>query len=46
MQDLAGQIAPGFLCCESGSDDDSFPEAGVRAALEHAQRIYSSLWRR
>jgi dienelactone hydrolase len=40
MADLAGLIAPRFLFCESGTDDTIFPEAGVRAALGDAGRIY------
>jgi dienelactone hydrolase len=43
MADLAGLVAPRYLFCESGTDDTIFPEAGVKAALEHAGRIYDSL---
>ncbi len=40
MYDLAGLIAPRFLFCESGTEDEIFPEEGVRAALRAAERIY------
>lgn len=40
MADLVGLIAPRFLFCEAGTDDPIFPEAGVRAALDRAGRIY------
>ncbi|MBX6312970.1 MAG: acetylxylan esterase [Isosphaeraceae bacterium] len=41
--DLTGLIAPRYLFAESGTQDDIFPEPGVRAALEDAERIYRVL---
>jgi len=38
--DLAGLVAPRALFCESGTEDDIFPEPGVREALRDAGRIY------
>jgi dienelactone hydrolase len=43
MADLTGLIAPRYLFCESGTDDNIFPEPGVRAALRDAEKIYQVL---
>jgi dienelactone hydrolase len=43
MADLTGLIAPRYLFCESGTEDNIFPELGVRAALQSAGRIYRTL---
>ncbi len=40
VADLAGLIAPRALFCEAGTEDDIFPEPGVREALDDAGRIY------
>jgi hypothetical protein len=36
-------IAPRLVFCESGSEDDIFPEPGVRQAFEDARRIYAAM---
>jgi dienelactone hydrolase len=41
--DLAAMIAPRLVFCESGSEDDIFPEPGVRQAFEDARRIYAAM---
>jgi dienelactone hydrolase len=43
MADLTGLIAPRYVFCEGGTDDNIFPEPGVRAALQAAGRIYRTL---
>ncbi len=40
--DLTGLIAPRFLFCESGTEDDIFPKEGVMMALRDAERIYQA----
>jgi len=40
--EIAGLIAPRFLFCESGIQDDLFPEAGVRECLARAAEIYDA----
>jgi dienelactone hydrolase len=40
VADITGLIAPRYLFCESGTQDDIFPEPGVRAALASAERVY------
>lgn len=42
MPDLAGLVAPRYLFCESGTEDDIFPKAGVEAALEQARALYAT----
>ena len=41
--DIAGLIAPRFLFCESGTQDEWFPERGARRALRDLKQIYQSL---
>ena len=43
VADLAALIAPRLLFCESGSEDDIFPEPGVREAFAEAQKAYQAM---
>jgi cephalosporin-C deacetylase-like acetyl esterase len=43
VADLAAMIAPRLLFCESGSQDDIFPEPGVREAFAESQKTYHAM---
>lgn len=43
VADLAALIAPRLLFCESGSQDDIFPEPGVRQAFADAKKAYAAM---
>lgn len=41
--DLCAMIAPRILFCESGSQDDIFPEPGVREAFAELRKTYQAM---
>ena len=43
VSDLAALIAPRLLFCESGSQDDIFPEAGAREAFGESLKTYKAM---
>lgn len=43
VADLAAMIAPRLLFCESGSEDDIFPENGVRKAFAETVETYNAM---
>ncbi|MFM7317187.1 MAG: alpha/beta hydrolase family protein [bacterium] len=43
VADLAAMIAPRLLFCESGSQDDIFPEPGVREAFAESLKTYQAM---